>query len=94
MEPSSAGSNLDLRVGRPLMSRKRQSLAHAVQRLRTELNHPGTALLLGLGGEHDHWTVVYRITQVSILLLDSAGIKRIAIGDCRMWSHNMKPEAW
>ena len=80
------GSNMgfDLKVGRPLVTRRRHSLSDAVEKLRAELNHPGTVVLLGLGGEHNHWTVVRRITKASILLHDSDGLRQIAISDCRM----------
>jgi hypothetical protein len=73
-----------LEVGRPLLASRRPSLDDAIGHLRSELRRPATALLLGLGGEYDHWTVVRRITRASILLYDSAGYSRIAIRECRM----------
>jgi hypothetical protein len=37
----------------------------------------GRAIILGLQGYHDHWTVIESITNRSILLYDSALIKRL-----------------
>ena len=38
---------------------------------------PGRAIILGLQGYHDHWTVIESITSRSILLYDSSKIKRL-----------------
>ena len=38
---------------------------------------PGRAIILGLNGYHDHWTVIESITNRSIQLYDSALIKRL-----------------
>ena len=38
---------------------------------------PGRAIILGMEGYHDHWTVIEAITSRSILLYDSAKIKRL-----------------
>lgn len=38
---------------------------------------PARAIILGLQGYHDHWTVIESITDRSILLYDSALIKRL-----------------
>jgi len=40
------------------------------------------AIILGLQGYHDHWTVIERITNRSILLYDSALIKRLPRTSC------------
>ena len=37
----------------------------------------GRAIILGLQGYHDHWTVIEKITSRSIFLYDSALIKRL-----------------
>lgn len=84
-----ANLGYELEVRRPLLTRKRQSIRRAVDRLRLELMEPGTAVLLGLEGKYNHWTVSYRITATSILLHDSIGLKRLAIRDCRM-THEAK----
>lgn len=43
---------------------------------------PGRAIILGLKGFHDHWTVIETITSRSILLYDSARIKRLPRTTC------------
>jgi hypothetical protein len=43
---------------------------------------PGRAIILGLQGYHDHWTVIESITNRSIMLYDSALIKRLPRASC------------
>jgi hypothetical protein len=43
---------------------------------------PNRAIILGLQGYHDHWTVIENITNRSILLYDSALIKRLPRASC------------
>ena len=43
---------------------------------------PGRAIILGLQGFHDHWTVIESITERSIFLYDSARIKRLPRARC------------
>lgn len=43
---------------------------------------PGRAIILGLQGYHDHWTVIEDITNRSIILYDSARIKRLPRSSC------------
>jgi hypothetical protein len=43
---------------------------------------PGRAIILGLQGYHDHWTVIETITNRSILLYDSSKIKRLPRSRC------------
>jgi len=42
----------------------------------------GRAIILGLNGYHDHWTVVQRITRSAIFLYDSDQIRRLARLEC------------
>jgi hypothetical protein len=42
----------------------------------------GRAVILGLKGYHDHWTVIESITNRSIILYDSALIKRLPRSSC------------
>lgn len=51
---------------------------------------PGRAIILGLNGFHDHWTVIETITDRSILLYDSALIKRLPRSRCATLSPNGK----
>ncbi len=43
---------------------------------------PGRAIILGLQGYHDHWTVIESITNRSILLYDSSKINRLPRSRC------------
>lgn len=43
---------------------------------------PGRAIILGLKGYHDHWTVIEDLTNRSIKLYDSASIKRLPRSAC------------
>ena len=43
---------------------------------------PRRAIILGLQGYHDHWTVIERMTNRSIFLYDSALIKRLPRSHC------------
>lgn len=43
---------------------------------------PDRAIILGLNGFHDHWTVIRRITSKSIFLYDSAKITPLRRSDC------------
>ena len=42
----------------------------------------GRSIILGIQGYHDHWTVIEKITNRSILLYDSALIKRLPRLSC------------
>lgn len=42
----------------------------------------GRAIILGLNGFHDHWTVIETITNRSIYLYDSAKIKKLPRSSC------------
>ncbi len=43
---------------------------------------PRRAIILGLDGYHDHWTVIESITNRTIILYDSALIKRLPRSSC------------
>ncbi len=49
---------------------------------------PGRAVILGLQGYHDHWTVIETITEKSIFLYDSALIKRLPRSTCSTFYTN------
>ena len=46
------------------------------------LSLPNRSMLLGLGGVHDHWSVIEKISDKRITFLDSDGIKHIDRGKC------------
>jgi hypothetical protein len=43
---------------------------------------PGRAIILGLNGFHDHWTVIHSISSKSVFLYDSGGIRRLPRSRC------------
>jgi hypothetical protein len=43
---------------------------------------PGRAIILGLQGFHDHWTVIESVSDKTIFLYDSAQIKRLSRARC------------
>ncbi len=49
---------------------------------------PGRAVILGLKGYHDHWTVIETITSKSIFLYDSALITRLPRSTCTTFYTN------
>ena len=49
---------------------------------------PGRAVILGLQGYHDHWTVIETITSKSIFLYDSALITRLPRSSCSTFYTN------
>jgi len=52
---------------------------------------PGRAIILGLQGFHDHWTVIESITDRFIFLYDSALIKRLRRPHCTtMYTTNIR----
>jgi hypothetical protein len=51
---------------------------------------PGRAIILGLNGYHDHWTVVKKITRSSIFLYDSDEIRRLPRSECTTSRHRRK----
>ena len=61
------------------------------QSMQTFLNGtPGRAIILGLNGYHDHWTVIDNITSKSIFLYDSAEIPRLRRSRCSTAKHRRK----
>jgi hypothetical protein len=51
---------------------------------------PGRAVILGLQGYHDHWTVIETISDKSISLYDSALIKRLPRSRCSTFNTSVR----
>jgi hypothetical protein len=51
---------------------------------------PGRAIILGLNGVHDHWTVIHSISSKSVFLYDSDGITRLPRDECTTAKHRRK----
>lgn len=48
------------------------------------------AIILGLNGVHDHWTVIHSISSNSVFLYDSARISRLPRLECTTAKHRRK----
>ncbi len=48
------------------------------------LRHPHTIILIAIGGTHEHWTLVYRMTANTLYLYDSCQLKTLAKKHCQM----------
>jgi len=75
---------VSIALSRPLLSVRKPTIAQSIALLRRELEQGNCALVLGLGGHHDHWSVGRRITSKFIAKYDSVGIGRVSIDHCRM----------
>lgn len=51
---------------------------------------PGRAIILGLNGFHDHWTVVQKITRTAVFLYDSNEIRRLPRAQSSTSKHRRK----
>ncbi len=51
---------------------------------------PDRAIILGLNGIHDHWTVIDSISSKSVFLYDSALITRLPRSECTTAKHRRK----
>lgn len=72
------------RLGRKLAFRKvPEGLQQFWEAIVEHLGEHGPgSVLLGLGGKHDHWTCVGTISENTIMLIDSDGIRRILRKHC------------
>ncbi|EMS78435.1 hypothetical protein Dpo_8c01020 [Desulfotignum phosphitoxidans DSM 13687] len=77
-------------VYRPWWSKKAANLEEFIDKLRTVLNPPYSAIILGYehgiegkSGYYSHWSIIKKITEKSLLLFDSDGENaRISIQKC------------
>lgn len=53
-----------------------------------------TVVLLGLGGNYDHWTVVEKVTDKSISLVDSLALKQLRRKDCGLSGDECTHQLW
>lgn len=52
--------------------------------IRTFLATKNGIVLVSLGGYHDHWSLVRRVTSRSFLFYDSDGLKQLAFRNCQL----------
>jgi hypothetical protein len=74
---------IELTMSRPLIELERPSKRKLIAKLRRLVGRPASAVLFGLGGHLDHWTVVCSVSDRSLGLFDSSGLHRIRIDHCR-----------
>ncbi len=74
--------SLGLKKEQPYRGRSDISLRELWASMQDFLEEPNRAILLGLGGAHDHWTVVQSISDKQIYLADSIGLKRLNRSSC------------
>ncbi|WLE97384.1 MAG: hypothetical protein QTN59_00830 [Candidatus Electrothrix communis] len=66
----------------PFKGKGETSLSEFWTAMQYFLNEPYRAILLGLSGVHDHWTVVQSISDKQLQLLDSDGLKKLNRSAC------------
>lgn len=54
----------------------------------------GRVALLGVGGKHNHWTVVEQVSDKSLTLADSDGLKRFNKSDCDVKEDSKTHHLW
>ena len=70
-------------MSRPLIELERPSKRKLIAKLRRLVGPPASAVLIGLGGHLNHWTVMRSVGDRSLGLFDSSGLHRIRIDHCR-----------
>ncbi|MBB3930025.1 hypothetical protein GGR25_001064 [Kaistia hirudinis] len=74
---------LELTAERPFHGQKRVPSNDVLLWLDQALPQTNSAVLVGLEGEFDHWTVAHRFTTAYLAFFDSAGFSRVRIERCR-----------
>lgn len=70
---SQLADNIKLSFYKPFNDKTRTSTA--IKKISTLTKQPNTAVIIGIQGLHDHWSVVDRITADRIYLNDSDGLR-------------------
>ena len=74
---------IELTMSRPLIDLHKPSQRKLITKLRRLVKRPASAILIGLGGSLDHWSVVRSVGDHYLGLFDSSGCQRIRIDRCR-----------
>ena len=74
--------NINIKKKMPYKRENKTTLGEFWTGMQNFLEKPNRAILLGLGGVHDHWTVVESISEKQIKLFDSDKLKRINRSSC------------
>ena len=72
-----------LEMSRPLINLAKPSQRKLVAELRRLVGRPASAILIGIGGSLDHWSVVRSVGDHYLGLFDSSSCQRIQIDRCR-----------
>jgi hypothetical protein len=76
----------------PLLKGRRLPVRATLARLRPLAQQPNSALIVGLGGDLDHWSVALSVGQGFLKLFDSNGTSHIWVSRIRM-SHEKRLRA-
>jgi hypothetical protein len=74
---------MELTMSRPLIDLHKPSHRKLVAELRRLVKGPASAILIGIGGHLDHWSVLRSVGDHTLGLFDSGGLRRIRIDRCR-----------
>lgn len=69
--------NYSINWSRPFYRKRGVSLDFFWTHIQSFIENDGGIVVLCLGGEHDHWTLVRKVTRHSLILFDSAGLSRL-----------------
>ena len=74
--------SLEIKKEQPYRGKSEITLGKLWTSMQAFLREPNRAILLGLGGANDHWTVVESISDKQMKLADSLGLKRLNRSSC------------
>ena len=75
-------SDLKIKKEQPFRGKYETKLGEFWSDIQNFLEKPYRAILIGLGGIHDHWTVVESISAKQMKLVDSDGLKHLNRKSC------------
>ena len=84
--------DIHLKISRPDHRAKARSVTKVLAYVRTAVKQPSTAVIIGLGGKLDHWSVVVSADRKLITLFDSAGYHRVLIDRCTTRHQEAEPK--
>ncbi len=73
-----------IRRTKPFRKQSGLSLQEYWEGLQTFLDQDGRLVLIGLGGHHDHWTLIRKVTSRSLVLYDSDRLQRLNRRHCTL----------
>ena len=76
------GPHYGIRGSLPFKGRRGLTLDAYLNEVTTFIDQTHGIVLISLGGIHDHWTLVRKVTAKSLLLYDSDQLTRISLKTC------------